>query len=207
METKENNNTASTHQEKARKLKKLRRWQIVVSLLGIVILIWGIIQVVCLFLNYKRTETSNDAQIEQYISPVNLRASGYIKKICFTEHQEVHKGDTLLILDDREYKIRVWKLKLHSRMHKPVPQSLVPHYKPRKLQPLSTTLHSRDRNPPYQAGERPPAIPELGEEKRCHPHSIGTDRNRICSYPQEVGSRETTTESCLVGCERSVTSP
>ena len=35
METKENNNTASTHQEKARKLKKLRRWQIVVSLLGI----------------------------------------------------------------------------------------------------------------------------------------------------------------------------
>ena len=40
METKENNNTASTHQEKARKLKKLRRWQIVVSLLGIVILIW-----------------------------------------------------------------------------------------------------------------------------------------------------------------------
>ena len=93
METKENNNTASTHQEKARKLKKLRRWQIVVSLLGIAILIWGIIQVVCLFLNYKRTETSNDAQIEQYISPVNLRASGYIKKICFTEHQEVHKGD------------------------------------------------------------------------------------------------------------------
>ena len=50
-------------------------------------------------------------------------------------------------------------------------------------------------------------IPEPGEEKRCHPHSIGTDRNRICSYPQEVGSRETTTESCLVGCERSVTSP
>ena len=107
METKENNNTASTHQEKARKLKKLRRWQIVVSLLGIVILIWGIIQVVCLFLNYKRTETSNDAQIEQYISPVNLRASGYIKKICFTEHQEVQKGDTLLIFYDREYKIRV----------------------------------------------------------------------------------------------------
>ena len=27
METKENNNTASTHQEKARKLKKLRRCQ------------------------------------------------------------------------------------------------------------------------------------------------------------------------------------
>ena len=107
MRTKENDNAASIHQEKAKKLKKLRRWQIVVSLLGTAIIAWGVIQVVCLFLNYKSSETSNDAQIEQYISPINLRASGYIRKIYFTEHQEVHKGDTLLVLDDREYKIRV----------------------------------------------------------------------------------------------------
>lgn len=40
-------------------------------------------------------------QIEQYVSPVNLRASGYINKIYFTEHQQVRKGDTLLVLDDR----------------------------------------------------------------------------------------------------------
>lgn len=58
-------------------------------------------------MNYSQTETSNDAQIEQYVSPINLRASGYIDKIYFTEHQEVHKGDTLLVLDDHEYKIRV----------------------------------------------------------------------------------------------------
>lgn len=107
MGTKENDSTASTHQEKAKKLKKLRRWQILVSLMGVAIMTWGVIQVVCLFLDYKNSETSNDAQIEQYISPINLRASGYIKKIYFTEHQEIHKGDTLLVLDDREYKIRV----------------------------------------------------------------------------------------------------
>lgn len=107
MGTKEIDSATNTHQEKAKKLRKLRRWQIVVSLIGIAIIIWGVIQVVCLFLDYKQTETSNDAQIEQYISPVNLRASGYIKKIYFTEHQEVRKGDTLLVLDDREYKIRV----------------------------------------------------------------------------------------------------
>ena len=107
METTENNKATNTHQEKAQKLKKLRRWQIVVSLLGIAIIVWGVIQVICLFLDYKQTEASNDAQVEQYISPINLRASGYIKKIYFTEHQEVHKGDTLLVLDDREYKIRV----------------------------------------------------------------------------------------------------
>ena len=75
--------------------------------LGVAIIVWGVIEVVCLFLNYSQTETSNDAQIEQYVSPINLRASGYIDKIYFTEHQEVHKGDTLMVLDDREYKIRV----------------------------------------------------------------------------------------------------
>ena len=102
----------STHHEQAKKLRKLRTRQRVVSLIGIAILVWGIIQVTFLFLDYKNTESSNDAQIEQYISPVNLRASGYIKKIYFTEHQEVHKGDTLLVLDDREYKIRVMELRL-----------------------------------------------------------------------------------------------
>lgn len=107
METTETNSVSSTHMEKAKKMRKLRRWQIVVSLLGIAIIAWGVFQVVCLFLDYKQTETSNDAQIEQYVSPVNLRASGYIRKIYFTEHQNVHKGDTLLVLDDRKYKIRV----------------------------------------------------------------------------------------------------
>mgnify|MGYP000273165172 CR=1 FL=1 len=101
---KTNNNTL---QEKALKLKKQRRNRIIASLLGIAILVWGVIEVAFLFLDYKQTGTSNDAQIEQYISPVNLRASGYIKKIYFTEHQSVKKGDTLLVLDDREYRIRV----------------------------------------------------------------------------------------------------
>lgn len=41
MRTKENDSVASIHQEKAKKLKKLRRWQIVVSMLGIVIIAWG----------------------------------------------------------------------------------------------------------------------------------------------------------------------
>lgn len=107
METIKKNNASGNHQEKAKKLRKLRRWQIAVSMLGVAIILWGVVQVAFLFLDYKRTETSNDAQVEQYISPINLRASGYIKKIYFTEHQEVHKGDTLLVLDDREYKIRV----------------------------------------------------------------------------------------------------
>lgn len=45
--------------------------------------------------------------MEQNLSPINIRVPGYIKKICFTEHQHVRKGDTLLILEDDEYRIRL----------------------------------------------------------------------------------------------------
>lgn len=83
MEAIEKNNTSNTHQEKAKKLRKLRRWQIVVSLMGAAIVVWGIIEVACLFLSYNRTETSNDAQIEQYISPINLRAWLYQEDLFY----------------------------------------------------------------------------------------------------------------------------
>ena len=97
----------TSHEEMQKKLKKQRIRQIIASLIGVAILAFGLWKIVCLFLDYNANETSNDAQIEQYISPVNLRASGYIAKVCFKEHDEVHKGDTLLILDDREYRIRL----------------------------------------------------------------------------------------------------
>ena len=46
METQYTNHTL---QEKALKLKKQRRRQILASLLGIAILAWGIVEVACLF--------------------------------------------------------------------------------------------------------------------------------------------------------------
>lgn len=52
METQYTNHTL---QEKALKLKKQRRRQILASLLGIAILAWGIVEVACLFLKDKST--------------------------------------------------------------------------------------------------------------------------------------------------------
>ena len=59
------------------------------------------------FWRYINYEVTNDAFVDQYIAPLNIRASGYIKEVRFKEHQYVHQGDTLLILDDREYRIKV----------------------------------------------------------------------------------------------------
>jgi membrane fusion protein (multidrug efflux system) len=50
---------------------------------------------------------TNDAQVEQYISPVDVRIPGYIKEVCFTDHRRVKKGDTLVLLDDRQYLVQV----------------------------------------------------------------------------------------------------
>ena len=49
---------------------------------------------------------TNDAFIDQYVVPINIRVAGYIEKVYFHEHQYVHKGDTLLVLDNREYAIK-----------------------------------------------------------------------------------------------------
>lgn len=64
----------------------------------------GIVTIAMLFVD-KGTEKTDDAQIEQYILPINVKVPGYIKEIRFTEHRHVHKGDTLMIIDDREYLI------------------------------------------------------------------------------------------------------
>lgn len=64
---------------------------------------WGL----NLFFLYNKYVITNDATIEQYISPVNSRVTGYIKEVRFTEHQWVNAGDTLLIIDDREFKIKL----------------------------------------------------------------------------------------------------
>ncbi|HTI91615.1 MAG TPA: HlyD family secretion protein [Puia sp.] len=50
---------------------------------------------------------TDDAQVEQYINPVNVRIPGYLKEVRFIDHQKVKKGDTLVLLDDRQYVIQV----------------------------------------------------------------------------------------------------
>ncbi len=45
---------------------------------------------------------TESAQVEEFINPVNTRVSAYIKEIKFIEHQKVKKGDTLVLLDNRE---------------------------------------------------------------------------------------------------------
>lgn len=77
------------------------------TVIAIVAIVVGLVWIASLFFNFRNTVTTDSAQVEQYLSPINAKVGGYVKEIRFTEHQYVHKGDTLLIIDDREYAIRL----------------------------------------------------------------------------------------------------
>ena len=52
-------------------------------------------------------EDTDDAQVSADISPVIPRVPGYVMEVRISDNQKVKKGDTLLILDNRDYIIRV----------------------------------------------------------------------------------------------------
>lgn len=86
---------------------KKKKKQILINSLLIIVaagfVYWG----VSTYFNLDSDLYTNDAHIEEYINPVNTRIPGYIKEVRFDEHQNVKKGDTLVLIDDREYKIQV----------------------------------------------------------------------------------------------------
>ncbi|KOS07481.1 secretion protein HlyD [Flavobacterium akiainvivens] len=81
----------------------------VVTVVSMVMVVSGIVLATWFFVYYRNHEETNDAQVEQYITPVAARISGYIKEVRFQENQFVHKGDTLIVIDNREYKARLDK--------------------------------------------------------------------------------------------------
>ena len=71
---------------------------------------------------------TDDAQVEEYINPVNTRITGYLRDIRFTDHQRIRKGDTLVTIADREFRIAVEQARaawLAARLSKAVTASAV----------------------------------------------------------------------------------
>lgn len=84
--------------------KKLNR-KFIVALTALVVLggAFGIYK----YLHALAHETTDDAQVEAKISPVIPKVSGYIKAVLIQDNQYVKKGDTLLLLDDAEYQLKL----------------------------------------------------------------------------------------------------
>ena len=114
MENKETtqNNTASEANvqpvqkpsiaEKKQVAKKNKIKSKVANLVVLLLIVFGIYWIVTQYFHIGDQSYTESAQVEEFINPVNTRVAGYIKEIRYVEHQAVKKGDTLLVLDDRE---------------------------------------------------------------------------------------------------------
>lgn len=67
----------------------------------------GILWVCGHFFHLGKVEWTDNAQVRRNIVPINSRVQGYIESICFDDFDEVHKGDTLVIIENSEHLLRV----------------------------------------------------------------------------------------------------
>lgn len=77
------------------------------NLIVLLLLAAGVYLVVNHFVHFGDGEFTDNATVQRQITPVNTRVSGFIKEIRFEEFQQVHKGDTLVIIEDSEFRLRL----------------------------------------------------------------------------------------------------
>jgi len=93
-------NMADTNQPQK---KSNPRFAIILAVLVLVGGSFGIYK----YIHGQHHEETDDAQIDANISPVIPRTSGYVTSIRVQDNQQVKKGDTLIILDNRNQVIAV----------------------------------------------------------------------------------------------------
>ena len=81
------------------------------NIVVIAIILVGLGWVCSRFIHLGRVEYTDNAQIRRNIIPINSRVQGYIQKVCFDDFQFVHKGDTLVVIESSEYRLKVVQAK------------------------------------------------------------------------------------------------
>lgn len=93
--------------DKHKNLRKRLVRNIIINTVCVLLIVGGIAWIINGFWRYSVYEVTNNAVVDQYVSPVNVRVQGYIKSVRFVEYQNVKAGDTLLVIDDSEYRIKM----------------------------------------------------------------------------------------------------
>ena len=73
----------------------------------IVLIAVGAIVVILNFSHFGNVEFTDNARVRQHITPQNTRVQGFIKEVRFEEFQKVKKGDTLVVIEDAEFRLRL----------------------------------------------------------------------------------------------------
>ena len=86
---------------------KIKTKKLIYNIVACIILLGAIAWVCEKFIHLGNVEFTENAQVKQLIIPVNSRVQGYIKEVRFDEYTKVQKGDTLVIIEDTEYRYMV----------------------------------------------------------------------------------------------------
>ena len=81
--------------------------RVIYNVLIVCFLLGGIAYVCSRFVHLGRVEYTDNAQVRQQINPVNTRVQGFVKRVCFTDYQQVRKGDTLAVIEEAEFRLRL----------------------------------------------------------------------------------------------------
>lgn len=82
-----------------------RKGKLVARLIFVAILILGSIFGVKQWLYARHHETTDNAQVEGHSAPVIARVAGYVNGLSVQDYGNVHRHDTLVTIDDEEYRI------------------------------------------------------------------------------------------------------
>ena len=88
-------------------MNKRKKVKFIYNCIVILLLVAGIGYVCSRFIHLGNVEYTDNAQVYRHITPINTRVQGFIKRIYFEEYQTVHKGDTLAVIEDSEFKLRL----------------------------------------------------------------------------------------------------
>lgn len=93
-------------ENKVEKQEKKKRNPVFIIILSILIVGGGWFGI-SKYIHSLHHEDTDDAQIGGDISPVIPRVAGYVMNVKVKDNQQVKRGDTLMILDNRDYQIKV----------------------------------------------------------------------------------------------------
>ncbi len=86
-----------------KKKKTNKKFILIISVLVSIGLIYGGYK----YVHSLSHEETDDAQVEANMNAIIPHVSGYISKVYVTDNQRVEKGDTLLVIDDRDYRVKL----------------------------------------------------------------------------------------------------
>lgn len=78
-----------------------------VNIVVVALVVAGLVWILSLFVHPGSRAWTNNAQVRRNIVDVNSRVQGFAEQVLYDEYQEVKAGDTLVLIEDAQYRLQV----------------------------------------------------------------------------------------------------